>query len=245
MMKTQLIERQTAQAAPVARLPSPRISGTVRKIYEAARIEFAAHGVDESRVSDIATRAGVTKQLIYYHFRSKEDLYVAVIDENARAAIAALMDRDYEQQPPCKAIRSFLHDVYTQYSDTPFQKLSLSERCLNDDLHLSTRNVLRSLLPALVDKVDGILQRGAMIGVFQSGVDAGLFLGTALSLMYGCFMTEVVMTVVVDKDIGTRQGQAAWVDHCATLLLSTIDTKNAPHTYARAPVSGAVSVRPN
>ena len=43
-------------------------------------IEFAAHGFGGARVSEIATRAGVNKQLISYYFGGKEGLYRAVAD---------------------------------------------------------------------------------------------------------------------------------------------------------------------
>lgn len=50
------------------------------KILEAALIEFADKGYEGARVDRIAKAAGVNKALIYYHFRSKDELYVAVIN---------------------------------------------------------------------------------------------------------------------------------------------------------------------
>ena len=54
--------------------------GTAEKILACAGTEFAQHGLDGARVDRIASRAGVNKAMIYYHFRSKEDLYRTVID---------------------------------------------------------------------------------------------------------------------------------------------------------------------
>lgn len=48
---------------------------------QAAVVEFSAHGLQGSRVSDIAARAGVNKQLISYYFGGKEGLYEAISDQ--------------------------------------------------------------------------------------------------------------------------------------------------------------------
>jgi AcrR family transcriptional regulator len=49
-------------------------------LLDAAVAEFGAHGFKGARVSEIAARAGVNKQLISYYFGGKEGLYRAVAD---------------------------------------------------------------------------------------------------------------------------------------------------------------------
>ena len=49
------------------------------RILAAALEEFAAHGYAGARVSAIAERAGLNKQLISHHFGGKEGLYQAVM----------------------------------------------------------------------------------------------------------------------------------------------------------------------
>jgi TetR/AcrR family transcriptional regulator len=59
----------------------PGDSPTKQKIIDAARAEFAAHGKAGARVDRIAQLAGVNKAMIYYHFQSKDNLYMEVIRE--------------------------------------------------------------------------------------------------------------------------------------------------------------------
>ena len=66
-----------------AAAPSPNDpeQGAARAaILEAARVEFAAKGLAGARVNEIAARAGVNKQLIYYYYGSKEDLYRTALE---------------------------------------------------------------------------------------------------------------------------------------------------------------------
>lgn len=53
---------------------------TRRALLDAALTEFAARGYDGTRVSDIAARAGVSKQLVSYYFGGKEGLYQAIVE---------------------------------------------------------------------------------------------------------------------------------------------------------------------
>ena len=70
-------ERDMAQ-----RKQRPRDSkATQSRILDAAKAEFAAHGLGGARVDEIANRAKANKRMIYHYFGSKEDLFQAVVEE--------------------------------------------------------------------------------------------------------------------------------------------------------------------
>src|SRR5258708_10569642 len=50
------------------------------RILEAAKQEFAAHGIAGARVDRIAANAGANKRMLYYHVGNKEDLYLEVLE---------------------------------------------------------------------------------------------------------------------------------------------------------------------
>jgi AcrR family transcriptional regulator len=54
---------------------------TRARILAAAKVEFGAKGFAGARVSDIAERAGVNKQLISYYFGGKEGLYAELASQ--------------------------------------------------------------------------------------------------------------------------------------------------------------------
>ena len=62
-----------------------RAVATRRAIVEAAASEFIDHGFAGASIADIATRAGVTKGSMYFHFKSKELLAQAVIERQREA----------------------------------------------------------------------------------------------------------------------------------------------------------------
>jgi AcrR family transcriptional regulator len=52
---------------------------TRRRLLDAARAEFAEHGLEGGRVDRIAKAAGVNKERIYGHFGNKEQLFEEVL----------------------------------------------------------------------------------------------------------------------------------------------------------------------
>ena len=54
------------------------------RILEAAKQEFAAHGLAGARVDRIAANADANKRMLYYHVGNKEDLYLAVLEGGLR-----------------------------------------------------------------------------------------------------------------------------------------------------------------
>ncbi|MFY9331316.1 MAG: TetR/AcrR family transcriptional regulator [Candidatus Nanopelagicales bacterium] len=60
------------------------------QLLNAAREVFVAQGYHVAGMDDIADLAGVTKPVLYQHFPSKLDLYLALLDEGIGALLATL-----------------------------------------------------------------------------------------------------------------------------------------------------------
>jgi TetR/AcrR family transcriptional regulator len=69
-----------SRRSPVAEVRKRDSERTRAALLEAATAEFAAKGREGARVSEIAARAGVNKQLVSYYFGGKDGLYRAILD---------------------------------------------------------------------------------------------------------------------------------------------------------------------
>ncbi len=58
-----------------------RAEETRRRILEAALEAFAGQGYQATGVAEICQRAGVTKGAFFYHFPTKQDLFLALLNE--------------------------------------------------------------------------------------------------------------------------------------------------------------------
>jgi AcrR family transcriptional regulator len=98
---------------------SPVSDPTRDRILEAARREFAAHGIFGARIDRMAKLAQTSKERLYAHFRSKEQLYAQV----AMAEITRLRETvDFDAYDlPASAGRLF--DYFVLHEDA-FRLLS-------------------------------------------------------------------------------------------------------------------------
>jgi len=69
-------------------LPGSRRSESRERLLDSALILFLERGFAATRVEDIAQRAGVSKGCVYLYFRTKDEIFQAVVDEAIVARIA-------------------------------------------------------------------------------------------------------------------------------------------------------------
>ena len=85
----------TTTPAPAA--PAPRGTRLPRQarrtqLLRAAQEVFVAHGYHAAAMDEIADRAGVSKPVLYQHFPSKLELYLALIDQQAEHLVLKVRD---------------------------------------------------------------------------------------------------------------------------------------------------------
>ena len=56
------------------------ISKTRQKLVDVARQLFAKNGLENTTMNDIATQSGKGRRTLYTYFKSKEEIYYAVIE---------------------------------------------------------------------------------------------------------------------------------------------------------------------
>ena len=66
---------------------------TTRKLLAAARRIFSRDGFEASRIDDIARAAGFTRGAFYAHYKTKEDLFFALLEERAALWMEQLRGR--------------------------------------------------------------------------------------------------------------------------------------------------------
>lgn len=74
------------------RAPRSRMTGKERReqLLDVSRRLFAEKGFDGTSIEEIASRAEVSKPVVYEHFGGKEGIYAVVVDREIQALTAAL-----------------------------------------------------------------------------------------------------------------------------------------------------------
>lgn len=71
---------------------APRVDNRREVLLDAAARVFNGHGFASATIRDIATAAGMLPGSVYYHFESKEELFVAVHEEGIRRTTDTVLE---------------------------------------------------------------------------------------------------------------------------------------------------------
>ena len=126
----------TPQAAPAKR--ARRKEARPGELLEAALALFVEKGFAATRVEEVAVRAGVSKGTLFLYFPSKEELFKAVVRENAsRHLHDAFREVAGYAGTSAELLHEFIRRWWTQYGGTPaagLTKLIMSEAANFPDL---------------------------------------------------------------------------------------------------------------
>lgn len=145
--------------------------GSHDRILQAALQEFANKGMDGARVDEIARASGVNKNMIYHYFKSKENLFTAVLEKVYESVRSRQHDLSLRGLDPAAAMRRLIEHTADVWIEVPeFNRLLASEN-LHRAKHVRRSKKILSMYPPLIERLRDILDRGAKDGVFRPGVD--------------------------------------------------------------------------
>lgn len=154
-------------ADPAAPKRERRKEARPGELLEAALALFVEKGFAATRVEEVAARAGVSKGTLFIYFPSKEELFKAVVRENASRHLSDAFREVAEfTGTSTDLLREFLRRWWTQYGGTPaagLTKLMMSEAANFPELAQYYQD-------EVIDPSHELLRR-----VLQRGIDSGEF----------------------------------------------------------------------
>jgi len=152
----------------------PKLSNSrALRIIAAGREEFSRRGFEGARVDQIARRAGVNKQLLFYYFHSKRGLFTAVLARGAAELEQALADVPTNGDGPLDRIRVTLSAQFDFLAAHPDLVALLTQ---------AGRSDARPFAPA-VKRLVVLLAEGQGRGQVRDDLDPHLAAAQALVLM--------------------------------------------------------------
>lgn len=197
---------RAAKSASVTKAPprqrDPEV--TRARILEAATKEFAKLGLAGARVEAIAARAKSNKRMIYHYFGSKEELFVAVLEEAYADIRSAELKLDLDHFTPEEALVALVTHTWNYYLKNPeFMTLVNSEN-LHKARHVKKSERFRELHHGFISMLQRILDRGVEAGAFRSGVDARQLHITMAAIGYYYLTNRYTSGVIFDIDFMSK-----------------------------------------
>lgn len=141
------------------------MSKTRTKLIEVARELFATQGIEGTTMNDIAARSGRGRRTLYTYFRSKEEIYSAVI-EGELEYISDEMDKVIQMDvSPEKKIVLVIYKHLSLIADIVKRNGNL-----NAEFFLDIKQVERARRRFDIEEINtlrSIIREGVMRGVFE------------------------------------------------------------------------------
>ncbi len=150
--------------------PRPDVSEERRaQIIESAIKVFARQGFSNTRMDDVAAESGLSKGLLYWYFKSKDAIMVAIADVLFGGELHRMQNLACEGLPASTCLMNFLEtfiaDVRLILKVAPviYEFYSLAFR------NQAVRAVMKKYLHTFVTIIEPIIQRGMDQGEFRPG----------------------------------------------------------------------------
>jgi AcrR family transcriptional regulator len=100
----------------------PQNQNTRHRILEAALERFANHGYHDTSVADIVQDSKTSKGAVYFHFPSKQDMFLGLVDQFARILEKRLEEAIGEEESGVRRVNAALNVCVATF--TRYQKLA-------------------------------------------------------------------------------------------------------------------------
>ncbi|MCK8467828.1 TetR family transcriptional regulator [Microbacterium sp. KSW4-16] len=145
---------------------------TRAELLAEATAAFAQTGYSGTTVDDIAQRSSTTKRMIYYYFGSKEQLYLAVLENSYREIREAEQRLHVDGLEPVAALRQIAELTYDHHLEhRDFVRLVAVEN-IHYGRFVTQVDSLRELNAPALELLDDILRRGHERALFRRDIDA-------------------------------------------------------------------------
>jgi TetR/AcrR family transcriptional regulator len=186
------------------------------KAIEAATAVFAQHGYRGSTVDKIAQQAGMSKPNLLYYFKTKHDLYLAVLDRIMGLWLAPLEDLQ-EDQDPVAELSAYI-DAKFKFSRAQPQASKVWANEIISGAAL-VRPMLETGLRDIVERKSSVLKAWQKRGLLAGAIHPEhlIFMIWAITQTYADFASQIA--AVTGKGIADKQFYAQAVANAKQVLL--------------------------
>lgn len=196
------------------------MSGSKAAILAAARAEFAAKGLTGARVNVIATRAGVNKQLIYYYFGSKDDLYRTALETVYTEIRTQERSLNLGQMAPEAAMETLFGFSFDYLARHPDCIGLLNHENAQGAKHVRDSRSIQSTNSPLIELIASALARGVEAGLFRHGVDPLHLYISVAGMSYFFFSNRLTLSSAFDRDLVSAASVAGYRSHVVAFAMA-------------------------
>jgi AcrR family transcriptional regulator len=197
-------------------------AATIKRIMAAAREEFGLNGFDGAKMEHIARRAGVSKQLVYIYFKSKDELYGEMLRAISRETYERLLKVDYAELEPELAVRTYIGGVYDCFASDPVTGVVTMDQSLHAGAQIRLVPEIRRMRATLARKIEDALMRGRTAGLFGAQTDAASLEFMTVIIVSGCVSSRPMFLRYLGYNAFEDESSAFWRNYAASFIMRAL-----------------------
>lgn len=139
---------------------------TKRAIFEAAIKVFSLNGYSRATMDDIAFSAGVAKGTLYYHFKSKEEIFNYIIKEGIKIIKDEYETVALDEDDPINKLRILSKVQFSMlYDNRDFFKVIMSQLWGQESRQIA----LRKVIEGYIGYIEMYIKEAMNKGIIQKG----------------------------------------------------------------------------
>jgi len=209
---------------------------TQESILKAATRVFAKHGFDGGRVEQISREAKSYDRMIYYYFGSKEQLFVAVIEEQYRRFNDAESKLDLDVGQPVESLQAVIRFMWTYYLRHPEFITLLNTENLHRGRHIAKSLRAREYSSPAVEVIGRLLASGVERGLFRAEVSARDVYLMIAGMAYFYLSNRYTLSAFLGETLDSAAALAHWEAFLIDSVMRTVGVGASP------PASGAAMI---
>jgi AcrR family transcriptional regulator len=143
---------------------------TRKKLLRSAIKVFSRHGLSGGSVDMISKAAKSHDRMIYYYFGSKENLFIAVLEEMYRRFNEAEASLKLDMESPVESLMTVVDFIVSYYRDNPEFITLLNSENLHRGKHISKSLRASGYSAFTLSVLDQLVRRGADKGLFRDNL---------------------------------------------------------------------------
>ena len=171
------------------------------------------------RVDAIAGLTRTSKRMIYYYFRSKEGLYVAVLEQayrNIRSVEATLDLANLKPEDALRRLVEFTFDYQNAHPD--FIRLVMIEN-IHHARHMKRSRAIQAVNTTAISVLGRLYARGRAAGAFRPGIGAIDLHMTISALCFFNVANRATFSTIFKRDMASPRALARRRAEVADIVL--------------------------
>jgi TetR/AcrR family transcriptional regulator len=157
--------------------------------------------------------------MLYYYYKSKAGLFVAVLEQMYEELRDQQRDLSVRANNPIMAMEQLIEHTFSALESNPNAIRLMNEENKHRAKYIRKSKRIRALYNPLMTTISFILQRGRKDRVFRASLDPAIVYLTLSSLCYHYLSNQYTLEIALDKDLSSAASRKEWLGHVTDLVL--------------------------